>query len=249
MSDVEQQMVPFFQRLEGLGGMLLKCTGGGFSSVVEFSKTKKRIQLDLSALPVRVRTGGTELDGTVGMAGSAEDLQQIMLGKLAIVDGIAQRRLMLKGSMRHLLNMFPVLEQTPVLYADHLHQPKPAGPIRRGLARFIGWIFAFFAGLFGRLLRRADRRQVLSVLGAMARGASRFSPGERIRKVPERKISSSNPLEAPRASLWRRTWIGIMSFLMYASGWQLSLLKYKLGFPIDLFSILGRFSQGLRERA
>jgi hypothetical protein len=247
MSGVEKQMVPFFQRLEGLGGMLLKCTGGGFSSVVEFSDTKKRIQLDLSAVPVKVRTGGTELDGTVGMSGSQEDLQEIMLGRLPIVDGIAQRRLMLKGSMSYLVNMFPVLEQTPVLYADHLHQPKRAGPIRRGLARFFGWIFAFFAGLAGRLLRRADRRQVLSVLGAMSRGASRFSPGERIRKAPKRKISTGNPLEAPRASLWRRTWIGILSFSMYAAGWQLSLFKYKLGFPFDLFAIIGRFSDGLKE--
>lgn len=247
MNGVEKQMIPFFQRLEGLGGMLLKCTGGGFSSVVEFTGSKKRIQLDLSKVPVQVRTGGTELDGTVGMSGSEEDLQQIMLGQLPIVDGIAQRRLMLKGSMRHLVSMFPVLDQTPVLYADHLHQPKRVGPIRRGLARFFGWIFAFFAGLAGRLLRRADRRQVLSVLGAMSRGTSRFSPGERMRKPPKRKISSNNPLEAPKASLWRRTWIGILSFFMYVAGWELSLFKYKLGFPFDLFAILGRFSDGLKE--
>ena len=247
MSDVEKQMVPFFQRLEGLGGMLLKCTGGGFSSVVEFTESKKRIQLDLSQVPVRVRTGGTELDGTVGMAGSDEDLQQIMLGKLPVVDGIAQRRLLLKGSMRYLVAMFPVLDQTPVLYADHLQEPKRTGPLRRGLARFFGWIFAFFAGLIGRLLRRADRRQVLSVLSAMSRGASRFSPGERMKKKPKRKISPDNPLEAPRASWWRRTWVGFLRFCMYAAGWQLSLFKYKLGFPFDLFAILGRFSDGLKE--
>lgn len=247
MSGVEQQMIPFFQRLEGLGGMLLKCTGGGFSSVVEFSESKKRIHLDLSRVPVKVRTGGTELDGTVGMAGSSEDLQQIMLGKLPVVDGIAQRRLMLKGSMRYLVSMFPVLDQTPVLYADHLYKPRRAGPIRRGLARFFGWLFAFFAGLAGRLLRRADRRQVLSVLSAMSRGASRFSPGERMKKKPARKISADNPLEAPKTSLWRRTWIGILRFSMYMAGWQLSLFKYKLGFPFDLFAILGRFSDGLKE--
>jgi len=247
MSGVEQQMIPFFQRLEGMGGMLLKCTGGGFSSVVEFADSKKRIQLDLSRVPVRVRAGGTELDGTVGMAGSADDLQQIMLGKLSVIDGIAQRRLMLKGSMCHLVKMFPVLDQTPALYADHLYQPKRAGPIRRGLARFFGWIFAFFAGLAGSLLRRADRRQVLSVLSAMSRGASRFSPGERMRKARKRKISAGHPLEAPRASLWRRTWIAVLRFCMYAAGWHLSLFKYKLGFPFDLFSILGRFSDEMKE--
>jgi hypothetical protein len=247
MSSVEQQMIPFFQRLEGLGGMLHKCTGGGFSSVVEFSKSKKRIQLDLSSQRVKVRTGGAELNGAVGMAGSEEDLQQIMLGRLSVVDGIAQRRLMLKGSMCYLVRMFPILEQTPALYADHLHQPEPAGPARRGLARFFGWIFAFFAGLAGRLLRRADRRQVLSVLSAMSRGASRFSPGERMQKKPGRKNTGSNQLEAPRASLWRRTWIGALRFFMYAAGWELSLFKYKLGFPFDIFAILGRFSDGLKE--
>jgi hypothetical protein len=249
MSGVEQQMIPFFQRLEKMEGMLLKCTGGGFSSLVEFSDSKKRILLDLSRVPVKVRTGGTELDGTVGMAGSGEDLRQIMLGKLSVIDGIAQRRLMLKGSMCHLVKMFPILDQTPALYADHLHRPKPAGPIRRGLARFFGWIFAFFAGLAGRLLRRADRRQVLSVLSAMSRGASRFSPGERMKKRPKRKISAKNPLEAPKASLWRRTWIGILRFSMYAAGWELSLFKYKLGFPFDLFAILGRFSDGMKEQS
>jgi hypothetical protein len=248
-SSVEQSMIPFFQRLEDMGGMLLKCTGGGFSSLVEFSDSKKRILLDLSRVPVKVRTGGTELDGTVGMAGSGEDLRQIMLGKLSVIDGIAQRRLMLKGSMCHLVKMFPILDQTPALYADHLHRPKPAGPIRRGLARFFGWIFAFFAGLAGRLLRRADRRQVLSVLSAMSRGASRFSPGERMKKKPKRKVSAKNPLEAPKASLWRRTWIGILRFSMYAAGWELSLFKYKLGLPFDLFAILGRFSDGLKEQS
>ncbi|MFC1654622.1 hypothetical protein ACFL2F_02350 [Myxococcota bacterium] len=247
MNGVEKQIVPFFKRLEGLGGMLLKCTGGGFSSVVEFSESKNRILLDLSTDPVRVRTGGHELDGTVGMTGSREDLQQIFLGKLPIVDGIAQRRLLLKGGMCYLVKMFPILDQTPVLYADHLHQPKPVGPIRRGLARFFGWIFAFFAGLAGRMLRKADRRQVLAVLGAMSRGTSRFSPGERMRKKSVRKPSGDNPLDAPPASLWRRTWIGVLRFFMYMAGWELSLFKYKLGFPVDLFAILGRFSDGLKE--
>ncbi len=227
--------------------MLFKCTGGGFSSVVEFRESGRRILLDLSSDPVRVRTGVHELNGTVGMAGTQEDLQDILLGKLRIVDGIAQRRLLLKGSMCYLVKMFPILDQTPVLYADHLHQPKPVGPVRRALGRFLQWFLAFFASLAGRMLRRAERQQALSVLGAMSRGASRFSPGERIRKKPLRRPTGDNPLDPPPASLWRRTWLGVMRFCMYVAGWKLSLFKYKLGFPVDLFAVLGRFSDGLKE--
>lgn len=248
MSNIERNITPFFQRLEGLGGMLFKCTGGGFSNVVEFRESGKRIQLDLSTDPVRVRTGGHELDGTVGMAGTGDDLQDILLGNLSVVDAIAQRRLLLKGNMCHLVRMFPILDRTPALYADHLHRPEPVGPVRRALGRFCGWLFAFFASLAGRMLKRADRRQVLSVLGAMSRGASRFSPGGRTRKKPRRKPSDDNPLEAPPASLWRRTWLGVIRFSMYVAGWKLSLLKYKLGLPVDLFAVLGRFSDGLKER-
>lgn len=247
MNEIEKNITPFFQRLEGLGGMLFKCTGGGFSSVVEFRESGKRIQLDLASDPVRVRTGGHEIDGTVGMAGTQEDLQDILLGSLRVVDAIAQRRLLLKGSMCYLVKMFPILDQTPALYADHLHQPKPAGPVRRALGRFFQWFFAFFAGLAGRMLRKADRQQVLAVLGAMSRGASRFSPGERIRKKPRRKPTGHNPLDAPPASWWRRTWLGVVRFGMFVAGWKLSLFKYKLGFPVDLFAILGRFSDGLKE--
>lgn len=247
MNAVKKNITSFFQRLEGLGGMLSKCTGGGFSSVVEFKNSGKRIQLDLSSDPVAVKIGGSEIDGTVGMAGTDADLEEILLGNLAVIDGIAQRRLLLKGGMCHLVKVFPVLDQTPVLYTDHLHKPKAVGPVRRGLARFFQWIFAFFAHLAGRLLRRADRRQVLSVLVAMSRGASRFSPGERMQKKSKTKTSGKNPLDAPPASLWRRTWIRFLRFCMYAAGWELSLFKYKLGFPFDLFAILGRFSDGLKE--
>jgi hypothetical protein len=244
----EEHITPFFQRLEGLEGMLFKCTGGGFSSVVECRESGRRIQLDLSADPVRVRTGGHELDGSVGMAATPADLDEILVGNLGVMEAIAQRRLLLKGSMCHLVKMFPILDQTPALYADHLHEPKPAGPVRRALGRFFGWLFAFFASLAGRMLNRADRHQVLAVLGAMSRGASRFSPAGRTRKKPHRKPSVNNPLEAPPASWWRITWLVVTRFCMYVSGWQLSLLKYKLGLPIDLFAVLGRFSDGLKER-
>lgn len=247
MNQIERQITPFFQRLEGLEGMLFKCTGGGFSSVVEFRESGRRIQLDLAADPVKVRTGGHELNGTVGMSGTRADLQDILLGNLSVVDAIAQRRLLLKGSMCYLVKMFPILDQTPALYADHLHNPGPAGPVRRALGRLFGWLFAFFASLAGRMLRLADRLQVLAALGSMSRGASRFSPAGRTRKKPRRKPSGQNLLEAPPASRWRKTWLGATRFCMYIAGWKLSLLKYKLGLPVDLFAVLGRFSDGLKE--
>jgi hypothetical protein len=163
-----------------------------------------------------------------------------------VIEGIGQRRLLTKGAMCHMVSFFPVLGLTPVLYGDHLYAAngRKPGAIRRGLAAFIGIFFGIFAWLGGLLLRGLNSKELLIPLGAMSRGSGKFSPHAVM--APRVKPQKSDHKLAPeRPGFFKRIWIGIMSFNMYLSGWFVSLFRYKLGLPIDLFKVLAKLARGL----
>jgi hypothetical protein len=243
----EETIVDFFKKIEGIGGVLKAVAGDKLQAVVEFRPSGRRVLLDLTQEPVKVTVGEQGIDGTTGMAGTVEDLHEAFVGKLNVIEGIGQRKLLTKGAMCHMVSFFPVMGLTPVLYGDHLYAAngRKPGAIRRSLAAFIGFFFGIFAWLGGLLLRGLKRKELLVALGAMSRGSGRFSPHAVLAARPPMPGKSDHKLAAPRPGFIKRIWIGIMSFNMYLSGWFVSLFRYKLGLPIDLFKVLAKLARGL----
>ena len=248
--ELENTIVTFFPRLEGIGGLLRALTGySPLRVVVEIRGTPNRILLDLASPSFQITVGGPGLQGVVCLAGSPEDLHQTFSGDMAIMEGIAQRRLLLTGSMGNLVLMFPVVDQIPVLYGEHLesldaNRRKP-GPIRRWLACGIERVAGVFVYLVGRVLRGLGRHEILKVLASMSYGAARFSGRVRVMKPEVPSRSSSNPLDEPRPSLWRAFLMWTLSWKMYRAGWFVSLLKHRMGVPVDVFRVMERFSSGV----
>jgi hypothetical protein len=246
--DREQTMIEFFRRIGGIGGVMQAVAGDKLQAVVEFLPSGRRVLLDLTRNPVQVEVGGQGLDGTTGMAGSVDDLHDAFVGDLSVIEGIGQRKLMAKGGMCHLVSFFPVLGMTPVLYAEHLATANARpGALGRMLAGFFGFFFGLFAWLGGLLMRSLGRKELIVALDSMSRGSGRFSRQANLTKLPKARLrKSDHPLDVPRPSAVRRAWLWMLSTNLYLSGWFISLLRYKLKIPLDLFGILGKMSRGLR---
>lgn len=248
---IEKSLSTLFPRLEGIGGLLGALTDyRPLQVIIEVRQTPTRILLDLAARPVRVTVGGAGLEGDVGLAGTPEDLHQTFTGALGIMAGISQRRLLLRGSMGNLVLMFPVVDQLPVMYGEHIEgddgtRPRP-GAVKRLLARAFDGMAGVFTYLTGRVLRRLGRSDVLKALAAMSYGAARYSDTVQVKNPFEAgEEGPSNLLNEPRAPLWRRIWLGILTRKMYWAGVLVSLLKHRLGIPVDVFAVMGRFSHGV----
>jgi hypothetical protein len=247
----EETVAAFFPRLERIGGLVGALTDyAPLQVVIELRNTPTRVLLDMSASPFRVATGGPGLEGDVGLAASPDDLHSAFTGAIGVMQGVAERRLLMRGSMGKLVLLFPVVAQIPVMYGEHLEaldetRRKP-GPLARACAWLFNLLAAGFVYLVGLVLRGADRAEVLSVLEAMSRGAARFSPSVSVAPPsPPKEASTSNPLDAPPAPPWRRLWLGVLTAKMYWAGWFVSVLKHRLGVPVDIFRVMESFSAGV----
>jgi hypothetical protein len=248
----EDRILGFFARLEPLAGLLGALTDQRPVQVtIGITGSEQRVLLDLKSKPFQV-VRGKGLEGDAGLSGSPDDLAANFQGHLGIIEGIAARRLLLRGGMRFLVMFFPVLELMPVMYAEHLRAlnggGKP-GRLRRGLGRVLAAVFSALAWVAGRMLRRYDRREVFVPLSAMARGGARFEPA--VRAFPKREAPGGgpdNPLDLPRTPALRRLWLGFLSGILYLAGWKISLFKNKLGVPVDLFRVLAGLSAGLARK-
>lgn len=253
------QVLAFLGELAPVGDLLDTLTDGEPVGVtVEVLDTGRRALLDMGDGGLQVVQGGGGLEGDIGMAATAGDLHQNFLGRLGIMEGIAARRILLRGGMCRLVKFFPVLELVPVLYSAYLdsrngHGKPSPGPVRRGTGKVLGALVAGLGWLAGRMLRGHGRREVLIPLRAVARGAARFDPRargpsrQRGRRNPA-PAPQPNPLDQPGPGWWRRLWLGGLAAAMGATGWWVSLCRHKLGIPIDLVRVLGAVSRGLRAR-
>jgi hypothetical protein len=143
---------------------------------------------------------------------------------------------------------FPLMILIPILYGEHLYsasKPKP-GAIRRGLAAFFGSIFGFFALLNGFMLRGHRTPELIMALGALLFGIGSVSPLVTLPKVPTGKRKfPKHPLAPRRTSFLRGVWHTLLLINLFLAGFFLSLFRYKLKIPIDLFKILGKLAKGL----
>jgi len=248
-ADVENGIVDFFKRIERLGGLLQRVTNGGTRAVVEFRGSGNRVLLDLVANPIQVIAGKQGLKGTTTMAATPQDLHETLLGKLAVMKGINQRRLLTKGGMCHLVAFFPIFDLVPVLYAEHLmladSQKKKPGWFRRTWAAFFGFFFRMFACMGGLAMRGHKPKELIEAFTKMSRSAGRFSPLIENKKPNNKKNEKEHPLQAPRPSFFRSVWLKTVSGFLYLAGWKISFLKYKLKVPIDLFRIIESLSNAL----
>jgi len=237
----------FFGRIRGLGGLLRPLTRGGMQAALEIRESGDMIFLDLEKDPVEISSRATTGEATVAMAASAPEIHDVLIGRLSLIDGIVQRRLLTKGGMCHLIAFFPLFGLTPVLYAEHLRLEgaRRPGGLRRALAAFFGFFFGLFAFLGGVLLRRHSATELEAALQALSKGAGRFAPDVEVRKPAVRERAGEHTLDTPHTSTWSRAGRAILRGVFFLVGWKLSLIKYKLGIPIDLFRVLGRLSSGL----
>ncbi len=248
--NIQRGIIDFFRRIGKLPGLLTSVTGGYLPAVLEFRESGKRLLLDPEN--GRVELGGSGLEGTVSMAGSSQDLHAVLLGKLPVIDGISQRRLLLKGGMCHLVAFFPLFDLAPVPYAENLllneraPERKP-GKLRSSLGAFFGLFLRLFAFMLGRVLRRRPTRELNQALAAMSRGAARYSTLATAPRQAAPGAEDDNPLAAPRASWPRRCWLAIIRAAMFTGGRIFSLINYKFGLPVDLFDVLGGLSRGLED--
>jgi hypothetical protein len=246
---IENGIVGFFKRIENLDNLMQRVTKGGMQAVIEFRETNKRVLVDLSSSPIQVIEGKQGIEGSVSMAATANDMHDALIGKLGLVDGINQRRLLTKGGMCHLVTFFPVLGLVPVLYAEHLRSTngarKKSGWFGRMWAGIFGFFFRMAAFIGGLFMRRHKPQELIDAFNSMSRGAGRFSPAIENKLVAKRKRKTSHPLQPRAPGFLRRTWLKLVSGGLYIAGWKLSLLKYKLKIPIDLFRVLTSLSKAL----
>jgi len=252
-SRIEQHITSFFPRLMRIGGLLHALVGHRrLRAVIEVRGADTRVLLDLAAEPFDVEVGGPGIDGDASLAGSPEDLYATFTGNLGIMEGIAQRRLLLSGGMGDLVLLFPVVEQIPAMFADHLEsrQDPGEGPgrLRRALGRIVTGLAAGFSFVAGRLMRGRGRKDVIAAVSAMSRGALRFSLTAKAKSpAKEGRTDYSNRLAAPRPSPWVRAWVTLIAFKLYWAGWTVSVLKHRLGIPVDVFRLMESFSNGVRR--
>jgi len=248
-TEIENDIVGFFAKIENLDNLMQRVTKGGIQAVLEFRETNKRVLVDLSSSPIQVVEGKQGIEGTVSMAATANDMHDVMIGKLGLADGINQRRLLTKGGMCHLVTFFPVLGLVPVLYAEHLLSingaKKKSGWFGRMWAGFFGFFFRLAAFMGGLFMRGHGPHELLDAFKSMSRGAGRFSPSIGKKSAARQKRKTNHPLQPRPPGFLRRIWLKLVSGGLYLAGWKLSLFKYKFKIPINLFRVLESLSRAL----
>lgn len=251
---MQRSVAGFFHRLAPMSGLLRSVTGGEVSMVMEFRPTGQRILLDLTSDPLRIETGGAALSGTVSMAGTPEDLHNVLLGDESAARGLDRRRLLLKGGMLQISRFFPFMDLSPALYASHLESDADAAGAEREADRRRPSLFQRLLGacalLAGLVLGRLKRANLIRVLNAMARGMLRA-----LKRKPEtmtypRPRSGPHPLAAPRPGVFKRALLALVAGQAFLGGYLTGFLKHRLHFRFDLFAVMGRMSDGIgRTRA
>lgn len=244
----QQSIVAFFQRLDSMGGLLRAVTGERVSMVMEFRPSGERVVLDPTTDPVRIETGGPAVDGTVSMAGTPEDLHNMLIGKEPAARQMDQRRLLLKGGMLQMSRFFPFMDLTPALYASHLRSAPNGGPNKSRpslFQRFLG----FFSFLSGLVLGRFRRPNFLRVMSAMSRGMLRALKLKGPASSPARPTGPAHPLEPPRPGLIKRIFLKIISANAFVGGYFMGFLKHRLKMKFDLFAVMARMSKGIDRAA
>ena len=248
-AEIEDGIASFFKRIENLDRLMQRITKGGMQVVIEFRETGNRVLIDLASSPIQVTTGKQGIVGSASMAATADDLHDALIGKLGLVDGLNQRRLLTKGGMCHLVTFFPVLGLVPALYAEHLLSSngakKKSGWFARMWAGFFGFFFRLSAFMGGLFMRRHKPQELIDAFCCMSRGTGRFSPLIENKVAAKRKSNTSHPLQPRPPGILRRIWLKMICGGLYLAGWNLSLLKYKLKIPIDMFRVLASLSKAL----
>lgn len=247
---LEDRITSFFFSLEDFGRLLGMLTDGNISVVIEFRGSGNRVSLDFSSTPARIRTGGLDIRGTISLAGTPGDLHDMLLGKLSILDGVLERRLLLRGGMNHIMAFLPVLRLVPVLYDCYADQlVETPGRSRRILAGVIRNLTVFPSSLAGRILHGMDRKDRLTVLIAFSRGARRFSADPAIKAG--RTQTGKNPshlLAPPPPPPVRAFLLKFLSSAFYSTGYLLSLLKHRLKAPVSITNILRNVSNSIGRK-
>lgn len=235
------RITTFFERLAPLGPLLRRVTGVPMEMVIAIRGTGVRIAVDLRAEPPTVRVGGTEVAGDVVLAGTPEDLHDVLTGRASVVNGIMARTLLLTGGMTHLVRGFRVLGLAPLLYADHLHR----GGKRSLRARVVEPQAGAIAHRIGRTLAGRPERELIEAIDALAAGVEAHSPHAFPRAPVRRNPRDDNPLEAPAQGERERRRRRRTRAAMAAAGKLVGVAKYRAGADIDLFRIVGRLSDGV----
>ena len=246
----EDLVFSFLHHLPGLSGLLRKLAGRSrMHLAVEVLGSGARVLVDLGADPVRVTTGGAGLKADVRLAATADDLHEVLLGRLGIMECFGQRRLLFAGGMSKLMLLFPILELVSPLYAEHIAASQPAGvpgPVRRALGRSFAPAFGVVAIVSGRWLRGRDPAAALFAITALARGATTWSKLARPPRLREAPPGDPGAAIAPRERpLERRVALRIVATLLHIGGAKASLLQDRLAVPVGLLALMKRLSIGI----
>jgi hypothetical protein len=144
-------------------------------------------EIDFEKSPMQLRFG-TNADGTIGMACSADDFHRLLLGLLPIGVGVNHKRLFLRGSVAKLMSAVPLFYVAPAVYPFYLESigrrdlilneklPPLHGESETedGMNRIIAKL-AFAAGYALGLLKSkiSPRVNVIAALEAMGQGLLR----------------------------------------------------------------------------
>ncbi len=244
---LEDRITSFFSGLDAYGELLGAITDGGLSAVLEFRGSGKRVSLDVSSASVVTRTGGFDIRGAATVAGTPEELDDMLLGRLSVLNGLLERRLLLRGGMCHIVAVLPILGLVPVLYGDFTDRlEKRPGRVRKFFGGVIDKLSRLPALLAGRLVFRLDGQSRLIVMNAFAAGARRFSAIPVAEPRGSRNLKDdSHPLDQPPPPALQAILLSSLSFVFYSAGWFLSVMKHRLELPVGMAGILKDVSDGI----
>ncbi len=230
------QLEAFLTRIPEFGPLVRAVVGTGLRMGMHVRETDRRVLIDLSADPIRVEFDPPSLSQAVVLRADAADLADLLAGRLDVMQGISQRRLLAAGGMADLVAVVPLFDLTPVLWAA-AEAPAQASWLQRPVG--------FVARLTGQGLAGLRRDELLDGLRGLARGAGGQMPGVPASAPAADRDARPNPLDAPRAAGARRLVGPLARHGLRALGWSLATARYRFGLPLDLLSTVSRLAEGL----
>ncbi len=260
-AQLESHLLTFFGSLSSLAPLLRHLSQDGLTMTLALRHSLARICFDLRSRPPRVSAGGAELPFVFGLAVSAVDLHDLLLGRGTLLGAIGERRVLIRGSLGRLVAFFPIFELARPMYAAYLSRVDvdlaPASTTRRtriplGLraagARSLERTLRSALVAQGKALASLSRGETLDLVEGLAEGLARWSlPDLQPLERSDGFFGAHRLLLPPSPSPRRVAALNAARAGMVGIGRAVGTLAYGAEVPVDAVALLRHVARGVVE--